>query len=74
MKKPPTQKPIHTDSIKTALRLPRELHAELQATADDNARSLNAEIVQRLQMRQHQAVMDELAELKALLRKLIDMT
>lgn len=74
MTKPPARKTIQDDWIKTALRLPRDLHAELQAGADINAQSLNAEILQRLQLRQHQAVMDELAEVKAMLRKLMDMT
>lgn len=35
--------------IKTALRLPRALHAEIQASAEDRGRSMNAEIITRLQ-------------------------
>jgi hypothetical protein len=34
--------------IKTAFRLPRELHAELLASAEKRGRSMNAEIIDRL--------------------------
>lgn len=37
------------DHIKTALRLPRELHTRIQEFAQINERSMNAEIVARLQ-------------------------
>ncbi|NMG64391.1 Arc family DNA-binding protein [Azoarcus indigens] len=37
------------DYIKTALRLPRELHKLVQDSADDRGRSMNAEIIERLQ-------------------------
>lgn len=36
------------DYVKTALRLPPDLHTELKAAADLNQRSLNAEILARL--------------------------
>lgn len=36
------------DFIKTALRLPRELHAEIKSSADFHGRSMNAEIIARL--------------------------
>ncbi|MGQ7939154.1 Arc family DNA-binding protein [Paraburkholderia sp. D1E] len=36
------------DYIKTALRLPRDLHAELTSSAQLLGRSLNAEIIERL--------------------------
>ena len=35
--------------MKTALRLPRDLHAQVQEAAKANSRSMNAEIVARLQ-------------------------
>lgn len=35
--------------VKTALRLPRPLHAEIQAAANAAGRSMNAEIIDRLQ-------------------------
>ena len=36
------------DYIKTALRLPRELHQRIQESADSKGRSMNAEIIDRL--------------------------
>ena len=36
------------DYIKTALRLPRELHAEIKDAAEYHGRSMNAEIIARL--------------------------
>jgi hypothetical protein len=39
------QKPVR---IKTALRIPEELHAEIKKAADLNDRSINAEILARL--------------------------
>lgn len=35
--------------VKTAFRLPRDLHADIQASAEQNGRSMNAEIIARLQ-------------------------
>lgn len=37
------------DFIKTALRLPRELHAAIQESATASSRSMNAEIIARLE-------------------------
>ena len=37
------------DYMKTALRLPKELHAQIQKSAAEAGRSMNAEIVARLQ-------------------------
>lgn len=37
------------DFIKTALRIPRGLHAGIQAAAEQSGRSMNAEIIGRLQ-------------------------
>jgi hypothetical protein len=50
------------------------LHAELQDAAHRDGHSLNVEILRRLRLGQHQAVMAELAELKAQLRRLLDKT
>lgn len=36
------------DYMKTALRLPRDLHAQIQEAATESGRSMNAEIVARL--------------------------
>jgi hypothetical protein len=72
MTKPPVQKPVHTDSVQTSLRIPRQLHATLQAEADRNARSLNAEILLRLQASPLDEVRKQHAEIKAMLRALLD--
>lgn len=37
------------DYMKTALRLPRDVHARIQEAATSNGRSMNAEMVARLQ-------------------------
>ena len=37
------------DYIKTALRLPRELHARIQLAAEEAGRSMNAELIHRLE-------------------------
>lgn len=37
------------DYIKTALRLPRDLHAEIKDAAEYHGRSMNAEIIARLE-------------------------
>ena len=37
-----------TDRTKITLRMPPSIHGEIQKSAADNGRSLNAEIVQRL--------------------------
>jgi hypothetical protein len=52
--------------------MPRELHAEIQATAENNGRSMNAEIVARLQASPLDTVLDELADLKRMMRTLLD--
>lgn len=38
-----------SDILKTALRLPRNLHKQIHAAADKSGRSMNAEIVHRLE-------------------------
>lgn len=45
------------DFVKTALRLPRSLHARIQEAAATAGRSMNAEIIDRLQMGSGEAVM-----------------
>lgn len=37
------------DFVKTALRIPRALHAQIQEAADASGRSMNAEMIDRLQ-------------------------
>ncbi len=49
MNKPPIKKTTQDDYIKTSLRIPRELHTKLVEIAEYNGRTLNAEIIDRLQ-------------------------
>jgi hypothetical protein len=74
MTKLPIQKLDQSGYVKTALRLPPELHVDLVLGAEVHGRSLNAEIIARLQMDQTAAVLAELADLKAMMRKLLDRT
>lgn len=70
MTKPPIKRLSQNDFVKTALRLPPDLHASLQADAELAGRSLNAEILARLQDRGDIAA--ELAEIRVTLRKILD--
>lgn len=45
------------DFVKTALRLPRALHTEIQAAAEASGRSMNAEMIDRLQAQPGQAML-----------------
>lgn len=72
MPTPPRQKPVHIDSVKTSIRIPRLLHKELQAAADNDVRSLNAEILIRLQSSALDDIKQDIAEIKIILRKLLD--
>lgn len=44
----PTNRPSQKDYVKTALRLPRDLHAAIHAAADQEDRTYNGEILARL--------------------------
>ncbi len=68
----PTKKETQSDYIKTALRLPPDLHAEIQAAALHMGHSMNAEILNRLRTTQASQVAAELAEIKQSLRKILD--
>lgn len=72
MTKPPPKKQQQKDYVKTALRLPPDLHARLKADAEIAGRSLNAEIVSSLQMAKSDSVAGELDSIKATLRKILD--
>jgi hypothetical protein len=76
MKTPPIQKKIQGDYAKTAVRMPRDLHAEIQATAERNGRSMNAEIVARLKISPIEdgieQVLKQGLELKSMVRQLLD--
>ena len=57
---------LQDDYIKTALRLPRELHARLLDAARESSKSLNAELVARLETSfardRHEAMLKEMLE------------
>lgn len=72
MTKPPAKNNLQPNYIKSALRLPPELHAEVSAAAEHNGRSLNAEIIARLRDSKTTDVLAELAELKQIIQKLIE--
>lgn len=78
MKKPPIQTPTQDDYMKSSLRLPRQLHAELMAAAEYHGRSLNAEILDRLQAAPVidllQSLLRENAEMKAMIKEMHDLT
>ncbi len=72
MTKPPAKKSSQENYVKSALRLPPELHAEVSAAAQLNDRSLNAEIISRLRGNPVDALSKETAELKAMIREVLD--
>jgi hypothetical protein len=60
------------DYIKTALRLPRDLHVKLLSAAEKNGRSMNSEIIDQLQRAFNQPPVDDpLGDLESRLSKLI---
>ena len=69
MKKPHIKKLDQTDYVKTTLRLPPDLHKELLAEAERAGRSLNAEILARLQSND---LRSELGNIKSTLREILD--
>lgn len=62
--------------IKTALRLPRDLHKEIKEAAEYNGRSMNAEIIARLDSKPKGTTLDDLArqnkDLRALVQRIIE--
>lgn len=76
MLKPPIQKKAQQGYIKTAVRLPPDLHAEIQDAAARNGRSMNAEIVARLQAEHVSSLLGTLArditEIKTMNREILD--
>lgn len=71
MTNPPEQ---HADKkqFKTVLRLPPELADEIKGAAKTNGRSLNNEIIARLQESPLEAVMDRLDRMERMMRLVID--
>jgi hypothetical protein len=72
MTKPPVKKVPQKDYVHSAVRFPPELRDELRAAAERNGRSFNAEVLSRLQSSPTDAVLAELAELKRLVRTILD--
>lgn len=72
MTNPPIKKNSQKSYISTNVRLPPELHEEIRVSAELNGRSANAEIIARLQANNSAAILSELADLKSLVRKILD--
>ncbi|MBY0240311.1 MAG: Arc family DNA-binding protein [Burkholderiaceae bacterium] len=76
MIKPPLQTPTQQDYVKTALRIPRDLHEQIVDAAERNGRSMNAEILARLQAEPVSDLLHKLsrdvAEIRAVDREILD--
>lgn len=72
MTKPPARKFDQSDYVKSALRLPRDLHAQVSDDAERNGRSLNAEIISRLRTSPLDGLTADVGEVRAMVRKLLD--
>lgn len=72
MKKPPLQQSRKRDYVATAVRLPRALHLDLKQAAEHAGRSLNAEIVSRLEASRTDSLSTDINEIKSNLRKVLD--
>lgn len=72
MTTPPARKSAQKDYIHSAVRLPPDLNEAIKQAAELNGRSMNAEIIARLQAAPSEIILSEIAELKALVRKILD--
>lgn len=72
MTTPPAKKTTQSDYIKTALRLPPDLHAEILADAERHGHSMNTEILFRLRAAAPGRLPAELSEIKAMLQRVIE--
>jgi predicted HicB family RNase H-like nuclease len=76
MTKPPARKTTHSTFVNSSVRLPPDLHQELQEAALLHGRSMNAEIIARLEATPVQTRLDDLvkgnAELKRMVKQLLD--
>jgi len=72
MTKPPINKVSQKDYVHSAVRFPPELRDELRSAAERNGRSFNAEVLSRLHAQPTDAVLAELADLKRLVRQILD--
>lgn len=71
MTKPPVRKLDQSDYVKSALRLPRDLHAQVADDAVRNGRSMNAEIIARLGVSPLADLAADVVDVKAMVRKLL---
>lgn len=71
MIKPPVQKPKQTSYVKTAIRMPPSLHEALKEAAKQNDRSLNDEMLARLNTRPFEEMRRQNEELKMMLREVL---
>lgn len=66
-----TTKKTQQDYIKSAVRFPPNVYQELKAAAAHNGRSMNAEILARVQLSPVDIKLDEIARQNSELRKMV---
>ena len=71
MTKPPIQQPKQQDYVKTAIRIPQELHQALTLAAQENGHSLNDEMLSRLSTTLLEEITKQNEELKMMLRQVL---
>ena len=72
MTNPPKKKTYQKDYIHSAIRFPPDLYEEIKADAEANGRSMNAEVLARVRPDRLDMVLGELAEIKIMMRKILD--
>lgn len=72
IKNPPTKATVQAEYIRSAMRLPPDLHAEIKDAAKENGRTMNAEIIARLRASPLEAVVRQNKEIQKMLRMLLD--
>lgn len=74
---PPTKKNSQESYINTGVRLPVALHTELRDAAERNGRSMNAEIIARLQAEPVYVALADIKRqstaMKAMMREILDL-
>lgn len=69
---PPIKKKTQKDYVQSAVRLPRTLRQELKDAAAKNGRTMNAEILYRLQASPLDDLKRQNEELKKMIREVLD--
>ena len=76
MQKPPRPANPQDDYIRTALRLPRDLHGQVKSAAKGAGRTMNAEIIARLAAAEERTNFETLIkqneDLKQMMREMLD--